>query len=60
MGKGLGPFSRNPEIGRPAKEIDKDLDKVEQQIIERKAHGLDTEDQEAREANLKDARGGLN
>ena len=35
-------------------------DEVEQEIIERTAYGLGTEDQEARDDNLKDARGGLN
>lgn len=56
----LFPFVRNPEIGKPAGQIDRELDEVEQEIIERAAHGLDTEDQRAREDNLKDARGGLN
>ena len=60
MGKELGRFSRNPEIGRSASEIDKDLDEVEQETIVRRAHGLDTEDQEAREANLNEARGRMN
>lgn len=56
----LYPFSRNPEIGKPARRLDRELDEVEQQLIERAAHGLDTEDQQAREDNLRDARGGLN
>jgi len=56
----LLPFVRNPEIGKPARQIDRELDEVEQQLIERAAHGLDTEDQRAREDNLKEARGGMN
>lgn len=60
MAKKTGPFSRNPELGRTGKQIDRDLDEVEQETIVRKAHNLGTEDQDAREANLKDARGSLN
>jgi len=60
MVKHTGPFSRNPEIGKTGRQIDRELDEVEQETIVRKAHDLDTEDQEAHEANLKEARGGLN
>lgn len=60
MGRHTGPFSRNPEIGKSGRQIDRELDEVEQETIVRRAHDLGTEDQEAREANLTEARGGMN
>jgi hypothetical protein len=36
------------------------LDEAVEETIERTAYGLDTEDQEAREANIKEARARLN
>jgi hypothetical protein len=51
------PFSRNPEIGKSAKQIDAELDEVVEETMIRQANKLDVEDQAAREANLREARG---
>lgn len=52
-------FSTNPEYGRNRSDLDRDIDNVWAETTKRKVNGLDTEDQDARTANLKEARGRL-
>lgn len=53
-------FQPNREVKKQRKQLDQELNKVEEDILARKSRGLDTEDDQARYANLKEARDRMN
>ena len=57
---GWGRLIRNPEIGKTPRQLDKEIKHVTVERTLRRGNNLTTEDQDARIANLRDARGRVN
>jgi hypothetical protein len=56
----LGSFIKNEEYGKNRQQLSGEIADVTSETRKRQANGLDTEDQQCREHNLREARGRIN
>lgn len=57
---GLFDFIKNEEYGKDRRRLDAEIAEVTAETRKRQANGLDTDDQDHRDRNLREARGRIN
>lgn len=56
----LGSFIKNEEYGKNHRQLTSEISEVTAETRKRQANGMDTDDQQWREHNLREARGRIN